>query len=84
MPERRRKVVSSKRLLLWESMLREYDYPDLEVVGLMKRGVSLAGQVPVSGVFDPKFVPFNSSRPNPMKAEGRSWKRCRSPPPYTM
>ena len=57
MPDHRRRVVESKRLLLWECMLREYDYPDLGVVDLMKEGVSLIGQVPLSGVFDPEFVP---------------------------
>ena len=74
MPEHRRRVVESKRLLLWECMLQEYGYPDLEVVSLMKQGVSLTGQVPVSGVFEPVFAPAQLT-PEQLHAHSASSRR---------
>ena len=57
MPPHKARVLGGKNILLWEAMLKEYAYPDLGVVDLMKLGVDLAGQVPASGVFEPCFKP---------------------------
>ena len=42
-PECMRKVLDGKRLLLWEELLRKYEYDDMGVVDFMKHGVKLAG-----------------------------------------
>lgn len=57
MPQERAKVVQRKNILLWEEMLVQHGYPDLGVVGLLKEGVDLSGQVPTTGVFEPYFKP---------------------------
>ena len=57
MPIHRARVLEGKNTLLWEAMLKEYSFPDLRVVDLMKLGVDLSGQVPASGVFEPCFKP---------------------------
>ena len=50
-----------KRILLYGELLEHYNYPDLGVVSLMKDGVDLEGQVPLSGVFPPFFKPAQES-----------------------
>ena len=37
------KVLSGKRILVWEQLLRKYEYDDMEVVRFMKEGVHLVG-----------------------------------------
>ena len=43
LPTSMQKVLAGKRLLLWEKLLRKYDYDDLGVVEFMKQGVRLVG-----------------------------------------
>ena len=43
LPTSMQKVLVGKRLLLWEKLLRKYDYDDLGVVEFMKQGVRLVG-----------------------------------------
>ena len=37
------KVLSGKRILVWEQLLRKYEYDDMEVVRFMREGVHLVG-----------------------------------------
>ncbi|CAE7032352.1 unnamed protein product [Symbiodinium sp. CCMP2592] len=56
-----REITASKRILLWEALLKKYDYPDLCVSSLLKEGVPLVGHAPISGVFKPKFKPMQAT-----------------------
>ena len=46
MPKHMQPIVKNKRILLWEALLKEYKYPDLEAVSEMKDGVDLLTKVP--------------------------------------
>ena len=50
-------AVRSKRILLFEEMLRHYSYPDLGVVDELKSGVDLVGDVPATSMLPFKFTP---------------------------
>ena len=54
-----REVVSSKRLLLWEAILKGSSYPDMGVVSEMKAGVQLTGEPDITGLFKPNFRPMD-------------------------
>ncbi|CAE7245150.1 unnamed protein product [Symbiodinium sp. CCMP2592] len=41
-----REITASKRILLWEALLKKYDYPDQCVSSLLKEGVPLVGHDP--------------------------------------
>ncbi|CAE7037204.1 unnamed protein product [Symbiodinium sp. CCMP2592] len=56
-----REITASKRILLWEALLKKYDYPDQCVSSLLKEGVPLVGHAPISGVFKPKFKPMQAT-----------------------
>ena len=43
LPESLAKVLSGKRILVWEQLLKKYEYDDMEVVRFMKEGVRLVG-----------------------------------------
>ena len=53
-----RAIVSPKRILLWEALLKQSGFPDLNVVKLLTEGVHLTGHAPISGMFKPKFRPM--------------------------
>ena len=57
LPSHRAAVLAGKRILLYGELLEHYGYPDLGVMFLMRDGVDLEGQVPVSDVFPPCFHP---------------------------
>ena len=57
MPERLRKILSPKRLLVFREMLADLDYPDLGVFDEIACGTGLAGSVPDSGLFEKVFRP---------------------------
>ena len=54
-------AVRQKRLLLFEEMLHASGYPDIDVVTELRKGSSLVGDVPVTGVLPCKFSPATSS-----------------------
>ena len=54
-------ITKSKRILLWEALLKKYSYPDQKVSGLLREGVPLVGHAPISGVFKPKFKPMQAT-----------------------
>ena len=43
LPDSLAKVLSGKRILVWEQLLKKYEYDDMEVVRFMKEGVRLVG-----------------------------------------
>ena len=57
MSNERRRILQPKRLLVWEAMLKEANYPDLGVVEETIRGTDLVGEAPATGVFNFKFRP---------------------------
>ena len=55
------RILAPKRILLWEEMLREANYPDMGVVNELLHGTELVGSVPASGIFEAKFKPADMS-----------------------
>ena len=49
--------VARKKLLLWESLLKEFDFDDLGVIKFMKEGVPIVGQHHTPGCFKSKLKP---------------------------
>ena len=52
-----RLILKNKRLLVWERMLLDNDYRDMDVVSELKQGSQLVGAVPPTGLWPKKFVP---------------------------
>ena len=52
-----KKVLGSKNLILWETLLSQEGYDDMEVVHLMKRGVPLVGTPDTPPCFEAKLTP---------------------------
>ncbi|CAE7383189.1 unnamed protein product [Symbiodinium sp. CCMP2456] len=52
-----KKVLGSKNLILWETLLRQEGYDDLEVIHLMKRGVPLVGTPDTPSCYEAKLTP---------------------------
>ena len=52
-----RKVLGTKRLVLWERLLRQEGYDDLDVIPLMQRGVPLVGTPDTPACFEAKLTP---------------------------
>lgn len=50
-------VVKNKRILLFEEMLKEVNFPDMGVVDELRNGASLTGDIPVTNMLPSKFVP---------------------------
>ena len=57
MTPHRRKILDSKRILLFKEMLEEIKYDDVEVVQKIIEGATLTGDIQVTGVLDAKFKP---------------------------
>ena len=57
MSEHRRKVLDSKRILLFQEMLKDINYDDMNVVQELVDGATLTGEIPVTGVLDTKLKP---------------------------
>ena len=57
MTPHRRKILDSKRILLFKEMLEEIKYDDVEVVQEIIEGATLTGDIQVTGVLDAKFKP---------------------------
>ena len=51
------KAVASKRILLFEEMLRDVGYPDMGVVDELKLGAQLVGKVPMTNMLPQRFAP---------------------------
>ena len=56
-----REVLSNKRVLLWEKLLRISNYDDIAVVDLVKNGVPLSGEHDQPTVYPPDWKPATSS-----------------------
>ena len=52
-----RKVVADKKILLYEEMLKQAGYPDMNVVSIVRDGIPLVGQVQQSGHFAKTYKP---------------------------
>eukprot|EP00435_Cladocopium_sp_Y103_P007791 s3045_g2.t1 len=50
-------AVKCKRILLFEEILEELQYPDIDVVKELKQGAELVGCVPATGMLPGKFAP---------------------------
>lgn len=57
MSDRRRNVLTKKRLLLFKSLLQQAGSPDVDLVDDMSAGFDLTGKLPLSNQFEPKFKP---------------------------
>ena len=56
LPAHLAEVLEGKRLVLFENLVRQYDYPDMEVVNFMKCGVDVVGEHSVSAIFPQHMV----------------------------
>ena len=54
-------VLKGKNILLWERLLRTYDYPDMDVVQFMKEGVDLVGEHTTSPIYPQQRVGATTS-----------------------
>lgn len=54
-------VVCKKRILLFREMLKESGYPDVGAEDELISGAKLVGEVPVTGVLPPRFVPATTT-----------------------
>ena len=68
-----KKVLGSKRLVLWEHLLRQEGYDDMGVVALMQRGVPLVGTPDTPQCFDAKLTP--ASVTEGQLRESAKWRR---------
>ena len=57
MSQHRRKLLDSKRILLFKEMLEDIRYDDIGVVQEIIEGATLTGDIPVTGVLDAKLKP---------------------------
>ncbi|CAE7300217.1 kptA [Symbiodinium sp. KB8] len=57
MPDWMQGVVHDKRILLWETLLRQSEYDDMEVVDFLKQGVPLVGTSDCPPCFETKVRP---------------------------
>ena len=57
LPDYARNIVLPKRILLWREILKDLEYPDMDVVDEMLGGVKLTGQTPCTNVFPAAFKP---------------------------
>ena len=56
-----RKVLSSKRIALWESLLKGSNFPDMEIVDIVKKGADLTGEPTPSPLFPLDWKPATAS-----------------------
>ena len=61
MPPHLRKILSSKRILLLEEILRHEGYPDMKVIDELRDGTELVDEVGSTGVFEKLFRPSEMS-----------------------
>ena len=57
MSQHRRKILDSKRILLFKEMLEDIRYDDIGVAQEIIEGATLTGDIPVTGVLDAKLKP---------------------------
>ena len=60
-PPHIKEVLRGKNILLWERLLRAYDYPDMDVVHFMKEGVDLVGEHTTSPIYPQQRVGATTS-----------------------
>ena len=65
-------LLKPKRLLLWKALLEAHGYPDMGVCDEMMRGVSLTGEVPMTGLFEASFKPAERTLESLSEAAGAS------------
>ena len=54
-------ILSDRKILLWKSLLEEYNYPDLPVVDELIEGTKLTGETDTTGLWPAKFIPSTIS-----------------------
>ena len=57
MSAHRGKILGPKRILLFQEMLKDIHYDDMDVVQELVHGATLTGPIPVTGVLDAKLKP---------------------------
>ena len=57
LPSHARKLMQSKRFLLWQEMFESCQYQDMGVVSEMKQGVHLTGEASRTKLWPEKFTP---------------------------
>ena len=78
MSEHRRKVLDSKRILLFQEMLKDINYDDMNVVQELIDGATLTGEIPVTGVLDTKLKPARIDIDELMSISGQVKQQIRS------
>ena len=57
-----REVLNTKRIALWEALLRASNFPDMDIVEVVKTGADLTGEPAVSPLFPVDWKPAVASR----------------------
>jgi len=60
-PSAVRKVLSTKKIALWEALLKASKFPDMEIVQVVKRGAELTGEPDSSPLFPYDWKPATTS-----------------------
>ena len=55
------KVLSTKRIALWETLLKDSKFPDMEIVQVVKKGAELTGEPDSSPLFPHDWKPATTS-----------------------
>ena len=69
-----REVLSKKRILLWEKLLKMANYDDMGIVAMIKQGIPLAGEHDMPPSYPPDWKPATSSVQELL--ETSTWRRC--------
>ena len=66
-------VLATKRIALWEALLRASNFQDMEIVTLVKQGAELTGSTPPSPLFPYDWKPATTSAEELLQSS--SWRR---------
>jgi len=66
-------VLANKRIALWETLLKASEFPDMEIVDLVKQGAPLTGQQAPSPLFPLDWKPATTSTEE--LVESSTWRR---------
>ena len=72
-PRSVKEVLSSKRIALWESLLKASDFPDMDIVNVVKQGAELTGEPKPSPLFPFDWKPAVTSRDELLASS--TWRR---------
>ena len=68
-----KEVLSSKRIALWEALLKASSFPDMEIVDVVKRGAELTGEPKPSPLFPFDWKPAVASKDELLTSS--TWRR---------